>query len=88
MEERTATGTSGRSSGSVQRPADWVRLRSDRKLHKGMFVAQVQGQSMEPRIPDGAYCVFHSPVAGSREGRVVLASHRGIADASMVAGIP
>ena len=60
---------------------DWVRLRSDRKLREGMFVAQVQGQSMEPRIPDGAYCVFHSPVTGSREGRIVLASHRGIADA-------
>ncbi|MEM6794140.1 MAG: S24 family peptidase, partial [Acidobacteriota bacterium] len=60
---------------------DWVRLRSHRTLRKGMFVAQVQGHSMEPRIPDGAYCLFQAPVAGSREGRVVLASHRGVADA-------
>ena len=27
---------------------------------------------MEPRIPDGAYCLFESPVVGSRQGRNVL----------------
>jgi len=37
-----------------------------------MFVAQVVGKSMEPRIPDGAYCLFASPVRGTRQGRVVL----------------
>lgn len=35
---------------------------------------------MNRRIPNGAYCVFRSPVAGSRQGRVVLAQHRDIAD--------
>ena len=24
---------------------------------------------MEPEVPDGAYCLFSAPVAGSRQGR-------------------
>ena len=38
-----------------------------------MFVARVEGKSMEPRIPDGSYCLFDGPVAGTRQGRIVLA---------------
>lgn len=37
-----------------------------------MFVAQVSGRSMEPGIPDGSYCLFRSPVEGSRQGKTVL----------------
>ena len=37
-----------------------------------MFVGQVIGRSMEPRIPDGAYCLFASPVTGTRQGHRVL----------------
>jgi phage repressor protein C with HTH and peptisase S24 domain len=45
-----------------------------------MFVAQVVGHSMEPRIPDGSYCLFKFPVVGSRSGRIVLVQHREISD--------
>jgi hypothetical protein len=31
-----------------------------------MFVAQVVGKSMEPTIPDGAWCLFRGPVEGMR----------------------
>ena len=41
-----------------------------------MFVAQVVGKSMEPAIPDGAYCLFSTPVTGSRQGRTVLVQLR------------
>jgi len=41
-----------------------------------MFVAQVVGRSMEPKIPDGSYCVFAAPVEGSRQGKIVLAQLR------------
>lgn len=51
---------------------DWVRIRPPLRLSAGMFVAQVVGQSMEPRIPDGSYCVFRTPVVGSRNGRLLL----------------
>jgi hypothetical protein len=43
-----------------------------------MFVAQVHGRSMEPHIPDGAWCLFGSPVEGSRDGRILLVEHRAI----------
>ena len=44
------------------------------------FVAQVVGQSMEPLIPDGSYCVFRRDVAGSRGGTVLLVQHSAISD--------
>ena len=51
---------------------EWVEPDSGRTLREGMFVAQVVGRSMEPKIPDGSYCLFASPVTGSRQGRAVL----------------
>ena len=51
---------------------DWVAVNTVRRLRDGMFVARVTGRSMEPRIPDGSYCLFASPVTGSRQGRTVL----------------
>lgn len=45
-----------------------------------MFVAKVQGESMEPDIPDGAYCLFRLQRAGSRQGRRLLLWHSGIDD--------
>jgi SOS-response transcriptional repressor LexA len=51
---------------------DWVEISTKRKLRRGMFVAQVVGESMEPLIPDGSYCLFSSPVTGTRQGKIVL----------------
>ncbi len=58
----------------------WVAVDMGRKLRRGMFVAQVVGKSMEPRIPDGSYCVFSAPVEGTRQGKIVLAQLRGAVD--------
>ena len=55
---------------------EWVEPDTGRELREGMFVAQVVGRSMEPRIPDGAYCLFTSPVTSSRQGRTVLVRMR------------
>ena len=52
---------------------EWVELDTSHPLRSGMFVARVDGRSMEPRIPDGSYCLFAAPVTGSRQGRTVLA---------------
>jgi superfamily II DNA or RNA helicase/diadenosine tetraphosphate (Ap4A) HIT family hydrolase/HKD family nuclease/SOS-response transcriptional repressor LexA len=41
-------------------------------LHEGMFVARVEGRSMEPKIPDGSWCVFRPVPAGSRQNRLLL----------------
>lgn len=51
----------------------WVAVETRHRLRRGMFVAQVVGKSMEPAIPDGAFCVFAAPVTGTREGKTVLA---------------
>ena len=59
---------------------DWVEIQAHRKLRPGMFVAQVVGHSMEPAIPDGSYCLFSSPVVGSRQGRTVLVQLRDESD--------
>ncbi|HSV31457.1 MAG TPA: type I restriction endonuclease [Atribacteraceae bacterium] len=61
-------------------PDGWVQPNIQRRLRPGMFVAQVIGRSMEPRIPDGAWCLFQSPVEGTRQGRIVLVQHRDIHD--------
>ena len=55
---------------------DWVAVESTHRLRRGMFVAQVVGKSMEPDIPDGAYCLFRAPVEGARQGKTVLVRMR------------
>ena len=45
-----------------------------------MFVARVVGESMNRRIPNGAWCLFRAAPEGTREGKVVVAQHRDIAD--------
>ena len=59
---------------------EWVEFDNNHRLRKGMFVAQVVGKSMEPAIPDGAFCLFASPVTGTRQGKTVLVQLRDAAD--------
>jgi phage repressor protein C with HTH and peptisase S24 domain len=51
---------------------DWVEAPEDLRLTDDMFIAQIFGHSMEPRIPGGSLCIFRHGVTGSREGRLVL----------------
>ncbi|MCX8073727.1 MAG: hypothetical protein N3C12_14960 [Candidatus Binatia bacterium] len=51
---------------------EWVAPDSRRWLQPGMFVAQLVDRPMEPRIPDGAWCLFRAPVEGSRQGKIAL----------------
>jgi SOS-response transcriptional repressor LexA len=59
---------------------DWVRAPEGTRLTTGMFVAHVMGHSMEPLIPDGSLNIFRAPVVGSRAGKIVLVSMRGVLD--------
>jgi uncharacterized protein len=59
---------------------DWVELPEEFRPQKGLFVVQVVGESINRRIPNGAWCLFREMKGGSRNGKVVLASHREIAD--------
>jgi SOS-response transcriptional repressor LexA len=51
---------------------EWVAVSARQRLRRGMFVAKVTGRSMEPLIPDGSWCLFSSPVHGTRHGKIVL----------------
>ncbi|MGH9640254.1 MAG: S24 family peptidase [Bryobacteraceae bacterium] len=51
---------------------EWMEAPRDLALDGDMFVARIQGRSMEPKIPDGSLCVFRRGVVGSRNGRLVL----------------
>ena len=59
---------------------EWVAVESRHRLRQGMFVAQVVGESMEPAIPDGSWCLFRAPVDGTRRGKVVLVQFRDVTD--------
>jgi type I restriction enzyme R subunit len=58
----------------------WTAVDTRHRLRPGMFVAQVVGKSMEPAIPDGSYCLFAAPVAGTRQGKTVLVQLRDATD--------
>jgi transcriptional regulator with XRE-family HTH domain len=59
----------------------WLKLKGARQSQlTGRFVAQVRGRSMAPAVPDGALALFHGPVSGPLEGRVVVAQWRDHAD--------
>jgi hypothetical protein len=46
----------------------------------GFFLAQVVGDSMNRRIPNGSWCLFREPSEGSRNGKVVIVQSRDIQD--------
>ena len=59
---------------------EWVAVESRHRLREGMFVAQVVGKSMDPAIADGAWCLFRSPVEGTRQSKTVLVQLRDATD--------
>ncbi|MBA1147487.1 DUF2075 domain-containing protein [Ectothiorhodospiraceae bacterium WFHF3C12] len=59
---------------------EWIEPPEGHSPEEGMFVAQVVGESMNRRIPSGAWCLFRKPPGGSREGRILLVQHRDIQD--------
>jgi SOS-response transcriptional repressor LexA len=58
----------------------WIKAEGIGHLNSDMFVVRAVGHSMEPKIQDGDYCVFQANPAGTRQGKIVLAQHRGYFD--------
>jgi uncharacterized protein len=69
-------------AGAAVSPADleWVELPQGLTPQNDLFVTQVLGDSMNRRIPNGSWCLFRYVGPGTRNGRVVLAEHRELAD--------
>jgi len=80
MELRFAAGAFSDPQALEEGRTDWVELPDWVHPQPGLFVAQVVGESMNRRIPDGAWCLFRANPAGTREGKVVVVQHRSIAD--------
>jgi hypothetical protein len=72
---RAAAGGFGpdRPIGAAGDELGWISVPASVRLTRDHFVARVDGRSMEPTIPDGAYCLFRVDRGGSREGKLVLA---------------
>ena len=58
----------------------WVTLPGTFRPNESLFVAKTYGESMNRRIPNGAYCLFQKYGGGTREGKVVLLQHKTIID--------
>jgi DUF2075 family protein len=58
----------------------WIEPPEHIAIREGYFIAQVIGESMNQRIPNGSWCLFKANPAGSREGKIVLVQHRDIQD--------
>ena len=78
-EQQIAEWINGRGVDEIS-DIDWVELPNAFHHRNDLFVAQVLGESMNRRIPNGAWCLFKLDPGGSRHG-VVLAQHRDITDA-------
>ncbi|MBL8859563.1 MAG: DUF2075 domain-containing protein [Planctomycetes bacterium] len=59
---------------------DWVVLPDWVRPQPGLFVAQVVGESMNRRIPNGSWCLFQANPRGTRNGKVVIVKYRDILD--------
>ncbi len=79
-EQQVADVYGGLSEQSIQ-DNEWVQLPDAFRHQRGLFVVQVVGESMNRRIPNGSWCLFRLKPTGTRQGKIVLAQHRGIADA-------
>lgn len=58
----------------------WVELPDYMRVSPDLFVSRVVGESMNRRIPNGAWCLFRANPGGTRQGKIVLVQHRSIED--------
>jgi hypothetical protein len=58
----------------------WVEVQTDLPLTDDMFVAHVEGHSMEPLIPAASLCAFRHHIASSWDGKVLLIQQHGYSE--------
>ncbi len=61
----------------------WLPVPSSIRLTRDHFIVRIEGKSMEPRIPDGSYCLFQTERGGSRQDKLVLVWQRGTVDPAL-----
>lgn len=58
----------------------WIKVDGLGKLNRNMYIVQAVGNSMEPTIYNGDFCVFRANPAGSRQSKIVLTQHHNFYD--------
>lgn len=58
----------------------WIELPDGFKYSNDLFVAKVLGESMNKKIPNGAWCLFKANPVGTKQGKVVVAQLNGHLD--------
>lgn len=74
------------SDSKIAEELGWAKLPKPHKPSEEYFVCQVNGESMNKRIPNGSWCLFRKYTGGSREGKIVLVKHNDIHDPDFGAG--
>lgn len=74
------------SDNQIAEELGWAKLPEQYIPDEEYFVCQVNGESMNKRIPNGSWCLFRKYSGGSREGKIVLAQHNDIHDPDFGAG--
>lgn len=66
----------------------WAELPMQVSPREGYFIAQVIGESMNKKIPNGSFCLFeeYNNIAGSRNGEIVLVQCTNIQDGNYGSG--
>jgi len=59
---------------------DLIRWDGQPTFTKGMFVAKVHGNAMEPTIPAGSYCLFQPVTEDDHTAKVLFINHYGLND--------
>ena len=67
--------------------ADWVEWDGMPTPQHGMFVAKITGDSMEPKVPAGSWCLFKPYGGGSRNGRDLVVSNQQLSEAGFPVGL-
>lgn len=62
---------------------EWAELPDYFRPRPGMFVARVEGESMNRSIPNGTWGLFRLNPQGTRDGKIVLVQHRQIQDTDL-----
>lgn len=77
---KIAAGAFGDIYGIDDGDVTWVEIPDGVRPKSGMFIAQVVGESMNRKIPNGSWCLFKANPEGTRQGKIVVAQHRSVDD--------
>lgn len=80
LDLKIAAGDFGDAQWLEQEAVEWVALPDHIRVAPGHFVARVHGESMNRRVPNGAWVLFSTDMRGSKQGRMVLARRHELGD--------